>query len=240
VVESVVNQVGVNLNTASPALLEHVAGVGGKLAQSIVAHREAQGIFKTRQSLMDVSGLGPKAYEQSAGFLRIRDGANPLDNSAIHPESYPIAEAVLERAGISPATPMNERIAALDGLTANQTLADELGCGLPTLEDILEQLARPGRDPRADAPAPILRSDVLSMDDLVEGLTLKGTVRNVVDFGAFIDIGVKQDGLLHKSKIPRDTVLKVGDILDIEILSIEPKRGRIGLGWVKSSTKASG
>lgn len=235
VVESVVNQVGVNVNTASPALLEHVAGIGGKLAQRIFTHREEKGIFKTRKSLLDVSGLGKKAYEQSAGFLRIRDGLNPLDNSAIHPESYPIAEALLERAGISPATPMDERVAVLEKITANQALADELGCGLPTLEDILEQLARPGRDPRSDAPAPILRSDVLSMDDLIEGMTLKGTVRNVVDFGAFIDIGVKQDGLLHRSKIPFGTVLKVGDILDVEILSIEPKRGRIGLGWVKQS-----
>ena len=235
VVESVVNQVGVNVNTASPALLEHVAGIGGKLAQQILAHREEKGVFKTRKSLLDVSGLGKKAYEQSAGFLRIRDGVNPLDNSAIHPESYPIAEAVLERAGISPAIPMDARIAALNKLTANQALADELGCGLPTLVDILEQLARPGRDPRDDAPAPILRTDVLSMSDLIEGMTLKGTVRNVVDFGAFVDVGVKQDGLLHKSKIPFGTTLKVGDILDVEILSIEPKRGRIGFGWVKQT-----
>ncbi len=235
VVESVVNQVGVNVNTASAALLTHVAGIGNKVAQGIVSHREEKGIFQTREALRDVSGLGQKAYEQAAGFLRIRDGRNPLDNSAIHPESYPVAEAVLDRAGIAPATAMDARVAALEELTAKtaaEKLAEELDCGLPTLEDILEQLARPGRDPREDAPAPILRSDVLSMDDLSEGLTLKGTVRNVVDFGAFIDIGVKQDGLLHISKIPRGTILKVGDVLDVEILSIEATRGRISLGWV--------
>lgn len=236
VVESVVNNVGVDANTASPALLTHVAGIGPKLAASIVAWRDANGPFKSREELKKVSGLGPKAYEQSAGFLRIRDGSNPLDASAIHPESYPIALAVLERAGLKPSTPISERKAALDKLQP-ETLAVELGCGLPTLKDILEQLVRPGRDPREEAPAPILRSDVLKMEDLAVGFELKGTVRNVVDFGAFIDIGVKQDGLLHKSQIPFGTVLKVGDILDVEILKIEPERGRIGLGWAKSSKK---
>ncbi|MFZ5921147.1 MAG: Tex family protein [Chloroflexota bacterium] len=236
VVESVVNHVGVDLNTASPALLTHVAGVGPKLAGSIVAYRDANGAFKSRADLRQVSGLGPKAFEQSAGFMRIRDGVNPLDASAIHPESYPIAEAVLERAGLSAGSPPNERKPALESLTAKipaDRLAAELGCGLPTLNDILEQLVRPGRDPRADTPAPILRSDVLKMEDLMVGMTLKGTVRNVVDFGAFVDIGVKQDGLLHKSQIPFGTVLKVGDIIDVEILKIEPERGRISLGWVK-------
>jgi protein Tex len=236
VVESVVNHVGVDVNTASPALLTHVAGVGPKLATNIVAHRDANGAFKARDELRKVTGLGPKAYEQSAGFMRIREGVNPLDASAIHPESYPIAEAVLARAGLSPASAIEERVPALEALTAKtppEALAAELGCGLPTLKDILEQLVRPGRDPRADTPAPILRSDVLKMDDLVTGMSLKGTVRNVVDFGAFVDIGVKQDGLLHKSQIPFGTVVKVGDILDVEILKIEPERGRIGLGWVK-------
>jgi len=236
VVESVVNHVGVDVNTASPALLTHVSGVGPKLAANIVAYRDANGVFKSREQLRDVSGLGPKAYEQSAGFMRIRDGVNPLDASAIHPESYAIAEAVLARAGLSPASAIEERKSALDALTAEvppEKLADELGCGLPTLKDILEQLVRPGRDPREEAPAPILRSDVLKMEDLVIGMSLKGTVRNVVDFGAFVDIGVKQDGLLHKSQIPFGTVLKVGDIIDVEILKIEPERGRIGLGWAK-------
>jgi len=236
VVESVVNHVGVDVNTASPALLTHVAGVGPKLAANIVAHRDANGVFKSREQLRNVSGLGPKAYEQSAGFMRIRDGGTPLDASAIHPESYPIAESVLARAGLSPASAIEERKSALDALTSKvppEKLADELGCGLPTLKDILEQLVRPGRDPREEATAPILRSDVLKMEDLVTGMSLKGTVRNVVDFGAFVDIGVKQDGLLHKSQIPFGTVLKVGDIIDIEILKIEPERGRIGLGWAK-------
>ena len=237
VVESVVNHVGVDVNTASPALLTHVAGVGPKLAASIVAHRDANGAFRARDELRKVSGLGPKAFEQSAGFMRIREGVNPLDASAIHPESYGIAEAVLARAGLTPASDIQERKPALEALTAKsppEALAAELGCGLPTLKDILEQLVRPGRDPRADTPAPILRSDVLKMEDLVTGMSMKGTVRNVVDFGAFVDIGVKQDGLLHKSQIPFGTVLKVGDILEVEILKIEPERGRIGLGWVKA------
>jgi len=236
VVESVVNAVGVDVNTASPALLTHIAGVGPKLAGNLVSYREANGAFSCRDELHSVSGLGPKAFEQAAGFMRIRDGTNPLDASAIHPESYAIAEAVLRRAGLSPATPIHDRKAALDGLVAKtpvENLAVELNCGLPTLNDILEQLLRPGRDPRLDTPAPILRSDVLKMEDLLVGMLLKGTVRNVVDFGAFVDIGVKQDGLLHRSQIPHGTLLKVGDIIELEILKIEPERGRISLGWGK-------
>jgi len=241
VVESVVNNVGVDVNTASPALLTHVAGVGPKLASSIVAYRDANGAFKAREELRSVSGLGPKAFEQAAGFMRIREGLNPLDASAIHPESYTVAEAVLARAGLSASSLLTERKAALEALTAkvpSEKLAAELGCGLPTLKDIFEQLVRPGRDPRADTPAPILRSDVLKTEDLLVGMELKGTVRNVVDFGAFVDIGVKQDGLLHKSRIPYGTVLKVGDIIDLEILKIEPERGRISLGW--ASARAGG
>ncbi len=237
VVESVVNAVGVDVNTASPALLTHVAGIGPKLASSLVAYRDTNGIFKSREDLRSVSGLGPKAYEQSAGFMRIRDGVNPLDASSIHPESYKIAEAVLDRAGLTPAAPVSERKTALDTLLARlpvEKLAVQLDCGIPTLKDILEQLVRPGRDPRFETPAPILRSDVLKMEDLLVGMELKGTVRNVVDFGAFVDIGVKQDGLLHKSRIPHGTLLKVGDIIDVEILKIEPERGRISLGWFSS------
>ncbi|MGA2488818.1 MAG: Tex family protein [Anaerolineales bacterium] len=236
VVESVVNAVGVDVNTSSPALLTHVAGVGPKLASNIVAYRDLNGAFRSRAELHSVSGLGPKAYEQSAGFLRIRDGANPLDASAIHPESYAVAEAVLGYAGLSASTPLSERKPALEVLLARtpvEKLAVQLDCGLPTLNDILEQLVRPGRDPRSDTPTPILRSDVLKMEDLQVGMTLKGTVRNVVDFGAFVDIGVKQDGLLHKSHIPHGTLLKVGDIIDLEILKVEPDRGRISLGWGK-------
>ncbi|MFL5800219.1 MAG: helix-hairpin-helix domain-containing protein, partial [Roseiflexaceae bacterium] len=235
VVESVVNRVGVDVNVASPMLLTSVAGIGPKLAESIVAYRDTNGPFPSRKTLRKVTGLGPKAFEQAAGFLRIRAGENPLDASAIHPESYAVAEGLLKLAGLSPRTPPAEREGALKLLTERQPLdglAAGLGAGAPTLRDILEQLVRPGRDPREDLPAPILRSDVLSLDDLKPGLRLKGTVRNVVDFGAFVDIGVKHDGLLHRSRLPRGTLLNVGDIIDVEVQTVEPDRGRIGLGWV--------
>ncbi len=236
VVESVVNRVGVDVNTASPALLTYVSGIGPKLAERIVAHREENGPFRSRNQLRQVSGLGAKAFEQSAGFLRVREGENPLDASAIHPESYAIAQKVLERAGVSITTPLAQRWAELERArtaTPIPQLAEELGAGVPTLEDIFEQLVRPGRDPREDLPAPILRSDVLSMEDLTTGMKLKGTVRNVVDFGVFVDIGVKQDGLLHRSQIPAGTLLQVGDIIDVSILTIEQDRGRIGLKWAE-------
>jgi len=234
VVESVVNRVGVDVNTASPALLTYVAGVGPKLAERIVAHRDTNGPFRNRAALLKVPGLGAKAFQQAAGFLRIRDGDNPLDASAIHPESYPVANAILERAGLSLDVPPAERQAALDAVLARtslEQLATELNTGLPTLQDVLEQLVRPGRDPRADFPAPILRSDVLSMEDLEPGMVLSGTVRNVVDFGAFVDIGVKQDGLLHRSQIPAGQHLRVGDVIQVTILKVEPERGRVSLGW---------
>jgi len=234
VVESVVNQVGVDVNTASPALLTYVSGIGPKLAESIVAYRDANGPFGDRASLRKVSGLGPKAFEQAAGFLRIRGGSEPLDASAIHPESYTIAKEVIKKTGIRLEASIEEKRGVLEPLQqekAVEKLAAELGAGVPTLKDILEQLLRPGRDPRQDLPAPILRSDVLSMDDLVTGMILNGTVRNVVDFGAFIDIGVKQDGLLHRSQIPHGVALKVGDVLPVSILKVEAERGRIGLAW---------
>jgi protein Tex len=234
VVESVVNQVGVDLNTASAALLTYVSGIGPKLAEQIVARREENGRFSNRAALLEVKGLGEKAFEQAAGFLRVRDGDNPLDASAIHPESYAVATAVLQRVGLTPAASQEAREAALTGKKPTAGLAAELGTGLPTLQDIYEQLLRPGRDPREDAPPPILRSDVLSMDDLQAGMVLKGTVRNVVDFGAFVDIGVKQDGLLHRSQIPRGERLTVGDVIAVEILSVDSERGRIGLGWGES------
>ncbi|MBN8580096.1 MAG: RNA-binding transcriptional accessory protein [Anaerolineae bacterium] len=235
VVESVVNHVGVDVNTASAALLTHVVGIGPKLAENIVTHRDTNGPFKSRAALKKVSGLGPKAFEQSAGFLRIRDGANPLDETAIHPESYALAEAILARTGLKVDSPLEKRIQAVESLlttTTVEALATELDCGVPTLKDALEQLARPGRDPRSDTPTPILRSDVLKAEDLVVGMQLKGTIRNVVDFGAFVDIGVKQDGLLHRTQIPQGTVIKVGDILDVEIQKIDMERDRISLGWV--------
>jgi uncharacterized protein len=234
VVESVVNQVGVDLNTASPALLTHVAGIGPKLAENIVAHRDEQGPFADRQALLSVPGLGPKSFEQAAGFLRVRGGKNPLDESAIHPESYSIARKVLAKAGLTADMPPAEREGPLSrwkNQDAVKQLAAELGTGFLTLSDILEQLVRPGRDPRSDLPLPILRSDVLSMDDLQSGMHLKGTVRNVVDFGAFVDIGVKQDGLLHRSQYPDTADFGVGDVIDIVILKVEAERGRISLGW---------
>jgi uncharacterized protein len=234
VVESVVNRVGVDVNTASPALLSHVAGIGPTLAQRIVAHRDEHGPFPDRRSLLDVYGLGPKSFEQAAGFLRIRDGANPLDASAIHPESYDVTGAVLERAGLSPEMPPAEREPALADLRERQpldALAADLDTGVPTLADIFEQLVRPGRDPREDLPAPILRSDVLSIEDLRPGMQLKGTVRNVVDFGAFVDVGVKRDGLLHRSKFPREASVQVGDVIDVVILDVDLDRQRISLGW---------
>ncbi len=234
VVESVVNSVGVDLNTASPALLTHVAGIGPRLAERLVAYRDSHGPFADRAALCDVPGLGPKTYEQAAGFLRIRGGRHPLDTSAIHPESYEIAESLLRRAGLSLDTPPAARAPALERLLRRhplEQLAEELGTGPLTLGDILEQLVRPGRDPRADLPPPILRRDVLSVDDLQPGMLLRGTVRNVVDFGAFVDIGVKQDGLLHRSRVPAGVELHVGDVIEIEILTVEPERGRIALGW---------
>jgi uncharacterized protein len=236
VVESVVNQVGVDVNTASPALLTYVSGIGPKLAEKMVAYRDENGRFPNRTAITQVSGLGNKAFEQCAGFLRINEGDNPLDASAIHPESYKVATAVLKRANLKATTPPAEREPALKTLQQERPLAElatELKTGVPTLIDIFEQLIRPGRDPREDLPKPLLRSDVLSVDDLVTGMRLSGTVRNVIDFGAFIDIGVKQDGLLHRSQLPRGEQVNVGDIIEVSILSVEKERNRISLGWVE-------
>jgi uncharacterized protein len=235
VVESVVNKVGVEVNTASPALLTHVAGVGPKLANNITTHREENGPFSNRTELRKVAGFGPKSFEQAAGFLRIQNGDNPLDASAIHPESYNLARAILGRAGLSIEIPPVERIDALGQWRAEEameTLATDLSAGVPTIKDVLEQLVRPGRDPREDLPAPILRSDVLSLDDLKPGMNLKGTVRNVVDFGAFVDIGVKNDGLLHRSQWPNPPNFAAGDVIEVTILQVEAERGRISLGWI--------
>lgn len=237
VVEDVVNRVGVDVNTASAALLTYVSGIGPKLSERIVAHRDERGPFRSRSELKKVPGLGQKAFEQSAGFLRIRNGEDPLDASAIHPESYTVARALVKKSGIHLAAAPQQKKAALEQLRRQQPfeqLAGELGCGILTLEDIFSQLIQPGRDPREDLPAPILRSDVVSMDDLKVGMQMKGTVRNVVDFGAFVDIGVKQDGLLHRSQIPRGEVLEVGQVIPVLIQSVEKERGRIGLGWVAS------
>jgi len=232
VVETVVNAVGVDVNTASAPLLMYVAGIGASLAEKIVRYRDRQGPFRNRMDLKNIPGMGPKSYEQSAGFLRIRDGESPLDATAIHPESYPIALKVLEQVNTNQkpgSVGWQKAIKNYKDSTDIVKLADTLDAGLPTLEDILDELIRPGRDPRDDLPRPILRKDVLNMSDLTEGMQTKGTIRNVVDFGAFVDIGVKVDGLLHRSKIKRGTTLMVGDIIDITILSIDQERERIAL-----------
>jgi uncharacterized protein len=235
VVESVVNKVGVDLNTASPALLTYVSGIGPKLAEKVVAFRNENGRFQSRDDLRKVPGLGPKAFEQSAGFLRVFQGVEPLDASAIHPESYKVARKLAGMMKIKLDGSAETRRKAVDNIRTEHSIEDQalaLGVGVPTLVDILDQLVRPGRDPRADLPMPLLRSDVLTMDDLVEGMRLKGTVRNAVDFGAFVDIGVKQDGLLHRSQLPSGTVVQPGDVIDVEISSVEKERGRISLRWV--------
>lgn len=237
VVESVVNAVGVDVNTASAALLTHVAGIGASLADKIVSYREEHGPYTSRASLREIPGMGPKSFEQSAGFLRIRDGENPLDATAIHPESYSIAAEVFTLLKLSPTSSSNEKAQAVEALRKNGTLGDlaeKFNTGLPTLEDILDEIAQPGRDPREDLPKPLLRKDILSMDDLKPGMQLKGTIRNVVDFGAFVDIGVKTDGLLHRSRISRGCDLNVGDILDVLIISVDRDRHRIALSMKES------
>ena len=240
VVESVVNTVGADLNTASPALLRYISGIGPKLAETIVAHRDAQGAFAAREALRRVPGLGPKTFEQAAGFLRVPEGADPLDKTPIHPESYPAARAVLDLLGCPLGDPrLADEIANLRRQINLDELAADLGTGRPTLEDILEALARPGRDPRDGLEGPILRSDVLSLEDLREGMQLKGTVRNVVDFGAFVDIGVKRDGLVHISRMgtgyvrnPHEKV-SVGDVIDVEVVEVDQQRGRISLALIE-------
>ena len=237
VVESCVNYVGVDVNTASASLLTYVSGLNKRIAENLVKYREKAGKFKKREELMEVSGLGEKAFEQSAGFLKIRDGENPLDNTFIHPESYAATEKLLDKFNL-PVAKINDSGAMISLLIKQKgtgKLAEEIGIGEPTLIDIIDNLKKPGRDPREDIPKPILRSDVLKMEDLQEGMKLKGTVRNVVDFGAFIDIGVKQDGLLHVSQMankfvknPLD-IINVGDIIDVTIVRIDVQRGRISL-----------
>lgn len=236
VVESAVNSVGVDVNTASASLLSYVAGINLRLARAIVAHREAHGPFRRRQELLHVKGMGTKTYEQAAGFLKIPDAANPLDNSFIHPESYPVVERLFEYLAVrGDEKDLPARIERLRRQEDLSDLAALLEVGVPTLADILDALAKPGRDPRDALPPPLLRSDVLAMEDLKEGMVLRGTVRNVVDFGAFVDIGVKQDGLVHISQLAdryvRDPheVVSVGDVVTVRVLSVDPARGRIGL-----------
>jgi len=237
VVISCVNYVGVDINTASAPLLSYVSGLNKRLANNVVKYREEKGRFKSRAELMKISGFGEKVFEQSAGFLKISDGDNPLDNTFIHPESYDSVNELfkllnVEAASIREAGGLFESMVAKKGV---RQVAEKINVGEPTLQDILDQLKKPGRDPRSELPPPILRSDVLKMEDLQEGMKLKGTVRNVVDFGAFVDIGVKQDGLLHVSQMrnsfvknPLD-VLAAGDIIEVTIIGIDKERGRISL-----------
>ena len=236
VVEDCVNRVGVDLNTASASLLEYVSGISSAVAKNIVAYREENGRFEDRKQLLKVPKLGPKAFTQCAGFLRIRGGKNPLDATAVHPESYDAVERLAKILKINTAELTSDGFQGITKKAANvEQLAEQLGIGVPTLIDILKELEKPARDPRADMPAPILRSDVLSMEDLKEGMILKGTVRNVIDFGVFVDIGVHQDGLVHISQLSRkrvnhpSEVVKVGDIVEVMVMSVDVKRKRIQL-----------
>lgn len=242
VVEDCVNSVGVDLNTASPALLQRVSGITASVAENIVKYREENGAFTSRKQLMKVPKLGPKAFEQCAGFLRIPGAENVLDNTAVHPESYETAEKLLALCGVSNQDVAAGNITAVtktveqQGITA---LAKELDTGVPTLADIVSEIGKPGRDPRDELPPPMLRTDVMGIEDLKPGMELKGTVRNVIDFGAFVDVGVHQDGLVHISQISNrfirhpSEVLKVGQIVTVWVLSVDPAKNRISLTMKK-------
>jgi len=237
VVEDCVNQVGVDLNTASYSLLEYISGISKTVARNIVTYREQKGSFKDRNELLSVPKLGPKAFEQCAGFLRIRNGSNPLDNTGVHPESYDAAAKLMELCHFTLKDVQTGK--AVIFVQDYAKTAKELGIGEPTLRDMVAEMTRPGRDPRSDAPQPVLRTDVLDMKDLTEGMILKGTVRNVIDFGAFVDIGVHQDGLVHISQLtnkkfvkhPLD-VVSVGDVVTVKVLSVDLKKKRIGLSMI--------
>jgi uncharacterized protein len=236
VVEDCVNSVGVDLNTASPALLSYVAGIHAAVAKNILKYREEHGKFTARRELLKVAKLGPKAYEQCAGFLRLPESEMPLDRTGVHPESYAAAEGLLALCGYGLADVAARKVSGLaKKIKSPEKTAAELGIGVPTLEDIMRELEKPGRDPREDAPAPVLRSDVLSMEDLQEGMVLTGTVRNVIDFGVFVDIGVHQDGLVHISQIcdrfikhPLEAV-RLGDVVQVKVLSVDLQKKRIAL-----------
>ena len=249
VVESAVNHVGVDLNTASVELLRHVAGIQGPVAKNIVAWRDANGRFTRRKQLLKIPRLGPAAFVQCAGFLRVSEAEDPLDNTPVHPESYMLAEAVLTRLGftkkdLSSRTRLSELQEIIKTVDA-ATLASELNAGAPTVRDILDALAKPGRDPREDLPAPMTRKNIVKLDDLLPGTVVKGTVHNVTDFGAFVDIGVKINGLLHRSELsnkpfrhPLD-IVSVGDIVEVVILSVDAVRNRIALS-LKQVPKVTG
>lgn len=238
-IESAVNHVGVELNTASPALLKHIAGINATIAKNIVAYRNENGAFKSRRELLKVARLGNAAFTQCAGFLRIAGAEFPLDNTPVHPESYPLAEAVLKKlnASLDMLTDKKqlELLQAKIKLADPEKLAHDLSAGVPTVKDILDALAKPGRDPREDLPAPLTRKAIVKLSDIKPGTIMKGTVRNITDFGVFVDIGIKTAGLIHISELstrrvkhPLD-VVSVGDILDVLVITVDEKRGRIGL-----------
>ena len=236
VVEDCVNKVGVDLNTASASLMEYISGISKPIAKNIVAYREENGRFVSRSQLLKVGKLGPKAYEQCAGFMRILEGKNPLDATAVHPESYSAVEKMLRSLGYSKEEMKGGSLAGIaKKITNKEKLAEELGMGIMTLEDVVKELEKPARDPREDMPKPILRSDVLEMKDLTPGMILKGTVRNVIDFGAFVDIGVHQDGLVHISQMCEKyikhplEVTSVGDVVEVKVMSVDLKKQRIQL-----------
>ena len=236
VVEKCVNRVGVDLNTASFSLLSYISGISKNVAKNIVSYREENGAFRNRKELLKVTGLGPKAFQQCAGFLRIRGGDQPLDETSVHPESYSAVKELLAGLGLSMDRESFKAAVRMTGDPAAK--AKELGIGEPTLRDILSELEKPARDPREEMPAPVLRSDVLSIEDLKPGLTLKGTVRNIVDFGAFVDIGVHQDGLVHISKMSRRfikhplEVVRVGDVVDVTVIGVDAGKKRISLSMI--------
>ncbi|MBQ5915810.1 MAG: RNA-binding transcriptional accessory protein [Lachnospiraceae bacterium] len=236
VVEDCVNKVGVDLNTASASLLEYISGISKTIAKNIVAYREENGAFQNRKQLLKVAKLGPKAFEQCAGFMRIAGGSNPLDATSVHPESYEAAAQVLKRLGLEPGSIGTEEMKGIAKKAGDiKKLAKELEIGEETLRDILKELEKPARDPREEMPKPILRTDVLDMKDLKPGMILKGTVRNVIDFGAFVDIGVHQDGLVHISEMSRKFIkhpleaVSVGDVVEVKVLGVDPAKKRISL-----------
>ena len=243
VVEDCVNAVGVDVNTASPSLLSHVAGINSAVAKNIVAYREENGAFQTRAQLKKVPKLGPKAFEQCAGFLRIPGGKDLMENTGVHPESYAAAKALLKRFGITAKEAAEGQLRPMAELVGYDKLAKELDVGEPTIRDIVAELSKPGRDPRDELPPPLLRTDVMDMNDLVQGMELKGTVRNVTDFGAFVDIGVHRDGLVHISQFggrrinhPSEAV-RVGDVVTVWVLEVDAKKNRISLTMRKPPEK---
>ena len=247
-VESAVNHVGVNLNTASAALLGHIAGINAATAKNIVGWRNENGAFQSRRELLKVPRLGPAAFTQCAGFLRIADGKSPLDNTPVHPESYALAEKLLERLGFSLADLTDKK--SLEILGAKLSLADaaklakDLAAGLPTVRDIMDALKKPGRDPREDLPAPLTRQAIVKLSDIKPGAIMRGTVRNITDFGVFVDIGIKTAGLIHISELSKRRVkhpldvVSVGDILTVMVIKVDEERGRIGLSLKQAPQEA--